>query len=152
MREPHRLGCAAHLQRQAFCVKGADLYAQQWHPLKRPMTAAAPTAAGMLTILATDGSAGTFVLYSPHAIHRCKRFTSASLTKAAPTAACAAGLQIHTHGAWEDVPIIPGTFIINLGGCLLSLTAIAAAGVLVQSMLSACQRCVITADIRCNHV
>jgi isopenicillin N synthase-like dioxygenase len=40
---------------------------------------------GMLTILATDGSAG---------------------------------LQIHTHGAWEDVPIIPGTFIINLGDML----------------------------------
>jgi isopenicillin N synthase-like dioxygenase len=41
------------------------------------------------------------------------------MTQAAPAAACAAGLQIHTHGAWEDVPSVPGTFIINLGGCLL---------------------------------
>lgn len=28
------------------------------------------------------------------------------------------GLQIHTHGVWEDVPCVPGTFIINLGDML----------------------------------
>ena len=126
-------GVRCPLAASTICVKGADLYAQQWHPLKWPMTAAVPTAAGMLTILATDGSAGTFVCTRLMPIHRCKRLTSASLTKAAPAAACAAGLQIHTHGAWEDVPIIPGTFIINLGGCPLHSEGKTAAGVLVPS-------------------
>ena len=97
----------------------------------------------MLTILATDGSAGKFTqaCMLPHmnantycAQTRTKDQASALLTAAAPTAACAAGLQIHTHGAWEDVPIIPGTFIINLGGRLLHSDAKTADSVLISSL------------------
>ncbi len=29
-----------------------------------------------------------------------------------------AGLQIYQDGTWEDVPSVPGTFVINLGDML----------------------------------